>query len=163
LYLWIGNLDSETMYDRDTLHTVFRTIVGVVAYGALLLGTLLACFGAFSQLKLLLGVALVYLAGWVAFRRLALVLYFSLFWMSALLIAWVTSPWLALVTAVDSLKPGTPRAVVLERLKPWGLHEGIPDSNGSNWVALKGFTFGPEAIALSFCNDRLQSAQLYWD
>lgn len=151
------------MSDRATLQVVCRTVFGVIAWGTLLLGTFFACRGAFSQPKLLVGFGLVYLAGWVAFRRFALIVFFALYWLSVVFVAWVTSPWLALVTALVDLKPGTPRTVVVERLKPWILPERVPDANSSNWIFLELSGLSPEAITLSFENDRLRRAELYWD
>ena len=160
------------MSGNSILYTVTRVICGVFAGGMLLMGIGAAFCAAFTQTQLLLGLLLTFCAGWVAFRQRALIGFNALFWLCTLLITRVSAPWLPLVTAVESLKPGTPRAEVVARLTPW-VHESQiprgPDGSGMAQLhqrvqeSFQSLICPPEAVILSFRENRLEAIQLYCD
>lgn len=160
------------MSTNAILATVTRVVCGVFASGMLLIGIGAAFCAAFTQTHLFLGLLLTFCAGWVAFRQRALIAFNALFWLCTLLIARVSAPWLPLVTAVESLKHGTPRAEVVARLKPWVHESQIPlGPDGSGCAQLQqrveeGFQSllcPPEAVIVSFRANRLEAIQLYCD
>jgi hypothetical protein len=160
------------MSGNSILFTVIRVVCGVFAGAMLLIGIGAAFLAAFNQTQLLLGLLLTFCAGWVAFRQRTLIAFNALFWLCTVLVARVSAPWLPLVTAVESLKPGTPRTEVVARLKPW-VHESQiplgPDGSGMAQLhqrveeSFQSLICPPEAVVLSFRENRLEAIQLYCD
>ncbi|MCX6365700.1 MAG: hypothetical protein NTX57_03200 [Armatimonadetes bacterium] len=151
---------------------LFRTLAGVFAIGMILIGLLASLIGGFNATQLYVGVVLTFITGWIAFRRHALIWFSSFYWLSIAGIVCLSAPWLPLVTAVDQLAKGTPREEVVQRLAPWLEEEKIPKGNESSaWSpfntrtsqACRSLLSPPEAMELSFRNNRLQHIKIYWD
>ena len=160
------------MYHRSTLILAFRVLCGLFSCGMILIGLFASLVGGFNLAQLSAGFLLTFLVGSVAFRQRAYIGFSVGFWLSALVIAYLSAPWLPLVTTIDNLKPGTPRAEVVARLKPWVHESYIPQGDeSSSWAPLhlrvqkecRTLLSPPEAVTLSFQKNRLKEISLIWD